>query len=71
MKCPFCSAEVEIWTDEVQATCPRCKKIVTREGMQCCLDWCNYAKECVGEEAYNRYMKSKAAREKLRKEKRG
>jgi predicted RNA-binding Zn-ribbon protein involved in translation (DUF1610 family) len=59
IKCPFCGEEIEIWTDEVKAKCPNCKKAVTREQGQSCLDWCKYAKECVGDELYNKYMKNK------------
>ncbi len=58
--CWFCQGELEIWTDEFQTTCPKCKKIVTRPGEQCCLDWCAYARECVGDEVYNRYLKSRS-----------
>lgn len=60
IKCPDCSTEIEIWTDEIQATCPKCKKIVIREGGVSCLDWCRYAKECVGDQAYSKYMQNKA-----------
>lgn len=60
IKCYFCAAEVEIWTDEVKATCPNCKKTVTRQQDLSCVDWCKYAKECLGTEVYNNYMKNKA-----------
>jgi HD superfamily phosphodiesterase len=60
IKCPSCSGEIEIWTDELQATCPNCKKTVTREAGASCLDWCSYAKECLGAEGYNKYMQNKA-----------
>jgi len=59
VKCPLCGVEVEIWTDEFQALCPGCKKTVSKDGTQCCLDWCKAAKECVGDEMYKRYMESK------------
>lgn len=59
IKCSSCSAEAEIWTDEVRTTCPKCKNKVTRKTGQNCLDWCKYAKECVGEQVYNKYMKSR------------
>lgn len=60
IRCSFCGGEVEIWTDEVNVTCPRCKKTVIREeGHQSCLDWCKYARECAGEEVYEKYMKNK------------
>ena len=57
--CDRCGQEVEIWTDEVEATCPGCGAKATRKTGQCCLDWCKYAKECVGEEKYDTYMKKK------------
>jgi predicted RNA-binding Zn-ribbon protein involved in translation (DUF1610 family) len=59
IKCPSCGSEVEIWTDEAQALCANCGKRVSRPGGQSCLDWCKYAKECVGEEVYKRYKDSR------------
>jgi ribosomal protein S27E len=59
IKCTNCGAEAEIWTDEAEAKCPDCKKTVRRPAGQSCLDWCKYAKECIGEEKYRKYMKSK------------
>lgn len=56
--CPCCGEEVEIWTDEFQAQCPKCKKTVSRDG-QCCLDWCKAAHECVGNQMYAKYLESK------------
>lgn len=50
---------MEIWTDEVKAKCPKCKKSVVRNGGATCLDWCKYAKECLGEELYKKYLKNK------------
>lgn len=70
IKCPHCGKEIEIWSDEVKAKCPSCKKTVLRESGQSCLDWCKYAKECVGEEVYNKYIKGKGdknAKQKNRK----
>lgn len=59
-KCGRCGTDVEIWSDEFTAECPNCKFTVTRANIaQCCLDWCKYARECVGDEIYNRYLKSK------------
>ena len=60
IKCPSCSHEVEVWTDELQATCPNCQETVRREAGASCVDWCSYAKECLGAEGYNKYMKNKA-----------
>ena len=60
LECPSCGAEVEIWSDEIKATCSNCKKTIFREGNMSCLDWCKYGKECVGNDIYERYMKNKA-----------
>lgn len=70
IKCPFCGLEVEIWTDESRATCSECKKTVMRSQDASCLEWCSYAKECVGEQAYENYMKNVTVtlRDKLIKE---
>jgi len=58
-KCPHCGEEVEIWTDEIKAVCPNCKRAVMKNSENSCLDWCKYAKECVGEKIYLRYMGNK------------
>lgn len=70
INCPYCSKELEIWTDEVKATCPHCKKAIMRQEGASCLDWCRYAKECVGDELYHKYLQNKAitTKEKLIKE---
>jgi len=68
IKCTQCGSEFEIWTDEIQARCPNCKNMVMREQEGAsCLDWCRYAKECVGGQAYSKYMlnKSVTTKEKL------
>ncbi len=54
INCPDCGSEVEIWTDELKATCPGCGNKVFREQQASCIDWCPHAKECVGPEAYER-----------------
>ena len=60
IKCPSCTEEVEIWTDEVQTTCPNCKSRVTRQEGSNCLDWCKSARLCVGDAKYSNYLKNKA-----------
>ncbi len=65
--CPNCNCEVEIWTDEIKAICPKCKKTVLREAVPTCLDWCKFAKECVGEQEFKKYNKEKEEGEKHKK----
>lgn len=61
VKCPSCGNETEIWTDEIQSVCPKCKNTILRQPKGAsCLDWCKYAKECVGLQAYDNYIKNKS-----------
>ncbi len=60
VKCASCGQEVEIWTDEVKTACLNCKAVVMRQDQTSCLEWCKYAKECVGEAAYNNFLKNKS-----------
>ncbi|MBU2540860.1 MAG: phosphohydrolase [Candidatus Omnitrophica bacterium] len=59
IRCQNCGREVEIWTDEIKTTCAKCNKTIMRQAGQSCLDWCRFARECVGEEKYNKYKKNK------------
>ncbi|MCL4459338.1 MAG: phosphohydrolase [Chloroflexi bacterium] len=57
--CPHCGYLVEIWSDEIKARCPNCHGLVLRERQASCIDWCRSAKECLGEETYQRLKGSK------------
>ncbi len=50
ISCPHCGREMEIWSDELLARCPHCKKAVTQQRGVSCIVWCAYAAECVGAE---------------------
>ncbi|GAB4411718.1 MAG: hypothetical protein OHK0032_07620 [Thermodesulfovibrionales bacterium] len=58
IKCFWCGAINEIWTDEVETVCDGCGKTISREMRPTCLEWCPAAKECVGIEKYERLMKA-------------
>ena len=60
INCPACSEEIEIWTDEVNATCAHCKTVVTRKQGQSCLDWCKFAEQCIGDKLYTKYLKNRS-----------
>ena len=34
VKCPECGADIELWTDETEVTCPSCSKEIPREQLQ-------------------------------------
>ena len=48
-KCQDCGAEVEIFSNEVKVKCYQCGKMVYRERMPSCIDWCALARQCLGE----------------------
>jgi NADH pyrophosphatase NudC (nudix superfamily) len=54
-KCPQCGGEVEVFSNDVSVTCSNCGFVVYNDIMTC-VQWCKYAKECVGEETYNKIM---------------
>ncbi len=54
LTCPHCGQEVEIWSDELTARCPHCRRIVARRRGASCIDWCAHARECIGSAAYER-----------------
>ena len=52
--CPECGHDIEIFSSDVQIPCANCGFCAHNDTMTC-INWCQYAKECVGEELYNRF----------------
>jgi Fe-S-cluster-containing dehydrogenase component len=46
--CPACGRIVEFFTDEPKRTC-RCGKVLLRESLPRCAEWCPAAALCLGE----------------------
>lgn len=46
--CPSCGRLVEFFTDEPKRRC-RCGKLLLRESLPRCADWCPAAAQCLGE----------------------
>jgi ribosomal protein S27AE len=57
-KCPRCGEEVEIFSNDVKVACDKCGFVIYNDLLSC-VQWCRYAKECVGEETYKRLMQQK------------
>jgi len=53
--CPECGDEVEMFSTDLQMDCPSCGRTVYRE-LESCIQWCEYARDCVGEETYEKLM---------------
>jgi len=59
--CPNCGAEVEIWTHEHMRRCNSCGKTVVRDiDTGWCIQWCAYAKDCIGVEKYEELLEAGA-----------
>jgi NADH pyrophosphatase NudC (nudix superfamily) len=56
--CPQCGAEIEIFSNEVKAVCENCGFVIYQD-IQSCVQWCKYARQCVGEETYQRIIGEK------------
>lgn len=52
--CSNCGYLAEIFSDEIKVKCPECKNPVYRERLPSCVDWCRAAKDCIGEEKWNK-----------------
>ena len=54
-KCPNCGAEVEMFSDELKMKCGKCGQNVYKENVPSCIDWCAYARQCLGEERWKQF----------------
>ena len=55
-KCPNCGSEIEIFSIDTDATCEKCGFTIYNDTLNC-VQWCKYAKLCVGEAMYNQMKK--------------
>lgn len=56
--CPNCGCPVEILSTELSAVCEGCGCTVFSDKMECAR-YCPKARECMGEEAYEKLLKAK------------
>ncbi|MBC7104383.1 MAG: hypothetical protein H5T97_00410 [Firmicutes bacterium] len=52
-KCPECGSEVEVFSVDVKVNCENCGFTVYND-VESCVRWCRYARECVGDELYEK-----------------
>lgn len=53
--CPNCGSIIEIFSTDTQVTCEKCGFIAYNDSLSC-VQWCKYARNCVGDEMYERMM---------------
>ena len=53
--CPNCGALIEMFTIDTEMACEKCGFVAYNDTLSC-VQWCQYAKQCVGEEMYQAMM---------------
>ena len=61
--CPQCGEEIELFSTDVSVTCDNCG-FVAYNNITSCIQWCKYARQCVGDEMYEKLMAQKEAEKK-------
>lgn len=64
--CPQCGNLIELFSIDTQVACEHCGFVAYNDTLSC-VQWCQYAKKCVGEEMYEKMMEI-AAENKRKKE---
>lgn len=70
--CPQCGEVIELFSIDTQVACEKCGFIAYNDTLSC-VQWCQYARKCVGDEMYEHMMeiaaaqKERAARERQQK----
>ncbi len=55
--CPQCGHEIEIFSIDAEAVCENCGFTIYNDSLTC-VEWCKYAKLCMGEETYRNLKKA-------------
>ena len=64
--CPNCGHEIEIFSVDTEMQCENCGFTIYNDSLHC-VQWCQYARKCVGDEMYEHLMEI-AASQKARRE---
>ncbi|MCX7856846.1 MAG: hypothetical protein RMJ39_10580 [Deltaproteobacteria bacterium] len=55
-ECPRCGYEIEIASTDFKAICRKCGFVIYND-VNSCIEYCEYAKECLGEDLYSSLKK--------------
>lgn len=64
--CPQCGAEIEMFSSDTEVRCEKCGFVAYNDTLSC-VQWCKYARQCVGDAMYEQMM-TIAARQKEQRE---
>ena len=67
-KCPNCGNMIEIFSIDTEVPCDNCGFVAYNETLTC-VQWCQYARKCVGDEMYEQMMEIARLQKEKRKEK--
>ena len=59
-RCPQCGNLLEIFSTDTEVTCEVCGFVAYNDALSC-VQWCKYARKCVGDEMYAHMMELAAA----------
>lgn len=65
--CPKCGHMLEIFSVDASVTCENCGFVVYNDAFNCA-EWCEYARECVGDERYEQLTQLAASQKERRRE---
>ena len=54
--CPRCGSVVEIFSTDTEVSCENCGQVIYNDALSC-VQWCQYARKCVGDEMYEHLMR--------------
>ena len=52
---PQCGHEIEIFSVDTEAACEHCGFVIYNDQLSC-VQWCKYARQCVGDRMYENMM---------------
>lgn len=53
--CPHCGNIIELFSIDTEVACDKCGFVAYNDTLSC-VQWCKYAKQCVGEKMYESMM---------------
>lgn len=65
--CPKCGNVIELFSIDTEVACDNCGFVAYNDTLSC-VQWCKYAKQCVGEAMYSHMMEISALQKKNREE---
>ena len=57
--CPQCGHEIEIFSVDTEVVCEKCGFVAYNDKLSC-VQWCKFARQCVGDQMYEKMMETAA-----------